>query len=673
MPNFFDQFDETSSGGGTISVRPYRENQQENTPNFFDQFDVHEQSQEPESGTVSDIAKSAAAGVARGVSGLVGLPGDVGRLMKAGADYLVGSPSPELGGTPVTSEQAIRGIESVTGPLHDPQTTAGEYARTIGEFIPAAALGPGGAVRSALRYGVVPAIASETAGQATKGTEAEPYARAAAGIATGGALALRDRPHVPLAATDTSAAPEFNIPLSRGQAKQSVTDQIAEQAALRGGLGKGAEAEAKDFFEKQRAATEAARTQIGADFDQFGQPIASSPQEAAELTGETVRNLEKSSRQGYRKLYDEALSLPGEFHAGTFEGIANKIKGNLTLGQNPVIIDDVTTPVASRVLKDVEDQIGNLKVQNRADYRGAPKMEDVIGINLQGVDQARKRLISLAQGAQRGSADARASRAVIGEFDNAVEDAIANGLFSGDERALNAIRAARKAYSEHRKTFTYQGKGDDVGRAIERIVGRENGEGATATEISRYLYGEAKTGATGLSVRLAHRLRDMVGDQSPEWAGIRQGLWSHLTAPTPGIANWGPGKIANRITEFINGSGNPLARSIFSKDEIGVMQRFAGALKKLEPLPGAVNTSNSATVFARLSKNLFDVLSGMIGFHAAGPLGGVGADMAKRIGSHFINQGKAVRLFNPTMRIGNQQAAIRAGLTAVPSATQSGQ
>lgn len=73
---------------------------------------------------------------------------------------------------------------------HTPQTTAGEYARTVGEMLPNAALPTGAAsnlggvaVRSARV--LVPALTSETAGQLTKGTEAEPWARVLGAVAGG--------------------------------------------------------------------------------------------------------------------------------------------------------------------------------------------------------------------------------------------------------------------------------------------------------------------------------------------------------------------------------------------------------------------------------------------------------------------------------------------------------
>lgn len=145
-----------------------------------------------------DIAKSAGIGVARGAIGLAGLPGDIselgaqgldaatrgiGRLF--GADLSRPANMPQLGQSPIGSAAIQRGVEGVTGQFYEPKTTAGHYAQTIGEFMPAAAAGPGGLGRRLLMQAVVPGAASEAAGQLTKDTGIEPYARAAGALAGG--------------------------------------------------------------------------------------------------------------------------------------------------------------------------------------------------------------------------------------------------------------------------------------------------------------------------------------------------------------------------------------------------------------------------------------------------------------------------------------------------------
>src|SRR5262245_4589948 len=111
--------------------------------------------QSQQSSGIGDVAKSAVAGVARGVAGLAGLPGDAARAMRWTAeqagrlvgspvdrDYIEGKGRADLKLTP-TGGEVVKGIESIAGPLHEPQTTAGKYARSIGEFVPGAIGGPG--------------------------------------------------------------------------------------------------------------------------------------------------------------------------------------------------------------------------------------------------------------------------------------------------------------------------------------------------------------------------------------------------------------------------------------------------------------------------------------------------------------------------------------------------
>ncbi|WP_145984552.1 hypothetical protein [Methylobacterium aquaticum] len=158
----------------------------------------------------SDVVQSAGAGIIRGAAGLVDLPQTLAGLADAGAGILARGAIRMAGGTPASDQgvdvssrsvippvanlpragdAAVHGLEEATGKLYEPQTTAGEYARTAAEFIPGAGRSIAGIVKNAL----IPAVASETAGQATKGTAAEPWARGAAGLAAGVGAAAAGR------------------------------------------------------------------------------------------------------------------------------------------------------------------------------------------------------------------------------------------------------------------------------------------------------------------------------------------------------------------------------------------------------------------------------------------------------------------------------------------------
>lgn len=163
---------------------------------------------------VADVVQSAGAGLRTGAINTLGSVGDVRELGRAGAQAAGGAaglPSwysneafnRVLGALPLpargimsiapTSAEGQTAANTEIGPAYRPQTTAGQYARTIGEFAPGAIL-PARTVAARAVGGVVaPGVGSEAAGQATEGTAAEPYARVAGALAGGGLGAAMSR------------------------------------------------------------------------------------------------------------------------------------------------------------------------------------------------------------------------------------------------------------------------------------------------------------------------------------------------------------------------------------------------------------------------------------------------------------------------------------------------
>lgn len=131
--------------------------------------------------TAMDMAKAGAAGIGRGAVGLLGLPGTLADGFNSGMSWLTNSP--ELPKNPLSSESLQSGLSYLTGGASDykGETTPGQYAGTVGEFLPGAAIGGFGA-GNMMRFGVAPGLASEGVGQLTEGTSAEPYARVAAAL-----------------------------------------------------------------------------------------------------------------------------------------------------------------------------------------------------------------------------------------------------------------------------------------------------------------------------------------------------------------------------------------------------------------------------------------------------------------------------------------------------------
>ena len=198
----------------------------------------------PQVGVGEDMAKGFGRGALEGAAGLVGMVGDAGSLMdnlvSGGADWLrnkiAGPRSPEdqanidtmRTGRPQlipTTEQVTGAVDTATGNQfqYDPQTRAGKFARTVGQFVPAAAtMGIPGGVRgvasSAIKYGAVPGVVSEAAGQTPgiEGTPFEPYARVGGALLAGGAMAGLERTAGARAAK--RAAPSTDVLKARSKA-----------------------------------------------------------------------------------------------------------------------------------------------------------------------------------------------------------------------------------------------------------------------------------------------------------------------------------------------------------------------------------------------------------------------------------------------------------------------
>jgi hypothetical protein len=153
-----------------------------------------------------DIGKSAVSGVAKGLIALAGAPADLKRYADTELDKYVINPALRATGQPeyagydspllkaMGGDSIRKGVESVTGPMHDPETTPGHYAETIGEFVPAAMGGPQSLLRKFVLQAAIPGAASEGAGQYFKDTPYEPYARLAAGVGAGVGGALINGP-----------------------------------------------------------------------------------------------------------------------------------------------------------------------------------------------------------------------------------------------------------------------------------------------------------------------------------------------------------------------------------------------------------------------------------------------------------------------------------------------
>jgi hypothetical protein len=287
-----------------------------------------------------------------------------------------------------------------------------------------------------------------------------------------------------------------------------------------------------------------------ASFHPEGQVLANSPMEAGQVVSDAVSQARANAEGAYRDAYQTMRETPGHFHPASFNGISERI-GSAVTTPDSIPINAETTPNAHQALGNLDEMLNGITQQRGENGRIIPRSGP---LDAAAVDDARKRLNAyLRMAQQRGQttgqwADASAMRDVIAEFDKEVEDAIRSGKFIGNgQNALGAMERARGLFSNYRKTFTRQGAGDQVGPAMESIVGRHEGQAAAPETVAKMVTSGAKAPLIG------RRLVDLFGQDSPEVGAIRQGLLSQMTRDASGAA-LPADKAAGNIESMLRGS-----------------------------------------------------------------------------------------------------------------------
>lgn len=540
----------------------------------------------------------------------------VGALKTAagGFNYLLGSPV----------NAAIRSI--VGQPLEDTTGIPREYS----EFATGLAL-PG------VGFGKLPVKPGTVA-------DAGAVARAAgrpgevAGVADGSVPKIRtlEGPDLqsPQAQANRALADEFDIPLTRGQATEDAGAIRFEDMAARGAHGDEMQGIAKPAFEDQFEAIQRAGQRVGQTVNRGEQPLGTpadaaaslnteigeraatartardaevtaaqqeeqaqrtavaergqtigeaisaahgeieNPRAAGEIVNRDVRGAAATNRADFNSKYDEFGRMEGSMPLE--RGVGNSIRTEIGLLDNPVVVDDVSnlTPAASAALR----RLDQLTEHANPD---APLMFDI-----KGVDRMRRQLVSYYKQAQRNPEDQRAVRAIINSFDAHVERAVADGLFSGDPRALEVLREARGSFARYQRTFSPQSNDGGVGEAMRRIVQRN----ATAEETANMIVGSGKIGQAGLPVRIADRLEQVLGADSEAWNSVRQAIWQKASRVTNAKGEADAARSTQGIQDL---AGSSLGRRMFTPEELTAMRNHAQGSRDLEGVVARTSTARA--------------------------------------------------------------------------------
>lgn len=374
---------------------------------------------------------------------------------------------------------------------------------------------------------------------------------------------------------------------------QRVDDVAAQAQAALAARNAALQAEREALFRGAQNASES----MGARFN----PQGFAPVDAGGAVAGATRQAADRAKAGYQQAYRETFNRQGEIAPEFFTGVnkpgsqsvmapgaavnefaapvSTRVKERLLSLDEPIIPDSTVTPLASRTLDEL-DRVAALRLGRIGNP--APGQE-IAGVNLRGIEQARKIItsrINAAKNNPQAGEDLRALRGIAKSFDDELERGFDSALFKGDSSVLDAMKGARGEFARYQQTFKQRARGDDAGAAIQKIVERN----ATPEEVSNYVLGSSRVGDNGLSVRLYGRLKEMLGANSPQFQQIRGAAWEKLTAGADAATPAGATKIAQGIQEFATGRGSTLAKQMFSAEELASMQRYGNALRSFSAM-----------------------------------------------------------------------------------------
>jgi hypothetical protein len=451
----------------------------------------------------------------------------------------------------------------------------------------------------------------------------------------------------------------MGVTLSEGQVGRDTEQGLAllkrEQNAMVDPTAPG-HARAQAFRAQQDQQVAQAQENVARSFDPAGEIAAETPYEAGQVISQGVREARDMRKAQVDWAYGFAREQPGIINTQVFREMPQRVANDLVQRDVPVLVNE-NTPYAQAALRYIGEQA-----------------EPTIGLNLNETDQIRRRLSGLKQSAyeSRNMEDARAASAIVRSFDARIDEAINNGLFTGDRAAVQAWGDARAMHRDYAGTFK---SNDPAGRVVEKILGRVPGEeGATPNAVVNFLTGAAGTGKGNDLPAIARRLRGILTPE--EWSAAKQGMFSRLVERPEGMTEWGPAQIGNRLSDFVNGGGRSLAETMYRPEELALLRGYAGLMRDLTPVRGAVNTSFTGSavnpVLRRIGSHLTSLISATIGGvvgHKYGMIGEVvgatGAASVSKTAELFANRQQALRLARQMPLVAEQarlwqQAAQRA-------------
>lgn len=443
----------------------------------------------------------------------------------------------------------------------------------------------------------------------------------------------------------TAGELEFDIPLTQGQRTGVDSALSFEDSARAGSLGEAPQRIMRGFeTESQLPAIDRA---VSARVASMRGPGTSGRGEV----GATLRSSIDAAETSFNDAVQAAYSAESIGEASlTPEGF----NGLLNATRKAVIGFEF-----DRTLPQTEKALQSLRQTQR--ILNSPGIQASIPIRR--IEQQRRRFQTLIDGSE-SNVDRRQLVLMKRAFDDYLDKAVIDGLFSGNENALSNMKEARGLMREYAQKFranpgkTKTGRRipDPAGDFMEKVIEAN----PTDEQVVNMIFGASKF-SNNSGAAIVRRIGDVIGKDSVEFNSLREEAFRRVVKMNAvNNSEYVSGTQTLKQFKEVMEKNGTMMRELFTDEEIGVMGRLFAQIKRTQPdlVRSRENPSGSGV---KAVKDGMRLLSGMFDGGLTFNLTGGGIEMTKSISK----TSKAAKSVRPFANVVKPRAALTGfGVTA---------
>lgn len=349
------------------------------------------------------------------------------------------------------------------------------------------------------------------------------------------------------------------VPLTQGNITQKLQAQDLEERALKGGLGYEPQRIMADFTTKQNQALRSNISSLIRDNDL-----------PANAVGDDIVNAITNSYLGAKGAKDAAYqsAKPLMDNAWIF---GNSLKGFRKQMEDALL--DYPSDVAKRIVSEFDNEMARAG-------KGA------VNIPFSRVEAFRKRMNNLGA---FGTPESAAGGRIKGMLDQFID----SGQITGDQTAVAAIQAARKASATLKRDYLTK----TASPLVREIVGSVQNNAQVAPE---KIFQAISTGNSKQNANNVASLKKILGDSHPVIGELKNSILKDVRERASDASGFlSPAKLAGNIDRLIY-QNRTVANELMTPDEIKILKSLQDVSRKIAyKAPGVVNNSNTANLILR--------------------------------------------------------------------------